>query len=215
MTRQAPPASKNARGLHRLLEVAAVYEGFQRLLGASATRARFSREFIRASPVDRVLDIGCGVGGMLDYLPRDITYVGYDANAGYIRAARRRYGDRGRFVHAAIGEIDGSILGSDFDLVIAKAILHHLDDATAAALIDGAYALLRPGGTLVTIDPVRHEGQSWVALLLIALDRGRAIRTASAYQRLLARSFAQAETWLLTDAARFPYSYFIARMTKQ
>lgn len=201
-------------GLRRVLEIATLYERFQRLLGGTAVRARFSREFVRAAPGDRILDIGCGPGGLLEHLPAGVEYVGYDINPRYIATACERYGDRGRFLHARVGEIDASTLGSGFDLVIAKSILHHLDDATAGVLIEGAHALLRPAGALVTIDPVRHAGQPRLARLLIALDRGRAIRTPEAYRSLLTRTFPQAETWLLTGLIRVPYSYFVARLTK-
>ncbi|HEX2122402.1 MAG TPA: class I SAM-dependent methyltransferase, partial [Thermoanaerobaculia bacterium] len=60
------------RGLYRLLEVPALYESVQRLLGADAARKRFVARFLRPLPGARILDIGCGPGPLLEYLPADM-----------------------------------------------------------------------------------------------------------------------------------------------
>jgi 2-polyprenyl-3-methyl-5-hydroxy-6-metoxy-1,4-benzoquinol methylase len=204
--------SHRSTGIYRLFESAAVYERFQRLLGSDAARRRFVRDFVRPSPGARILDIGCGTGAILDHLPADVDYVGYDLNPQYIEEARRRHGERGRFycarVEAAPEEPGG------FDLVLATAILHHLEDPEAGRLIASAARHLRPGGFLVTLDPVRHPGQALVARLLVALDRGRRVRTPAGYRELATACFPAVETALITDLMAIPYSHFLMRARK-
>jgi SAM-dependent methyltransferase len=202
-------------GIYRLLERAGAYERFQRLLGARAARARFVRELLRPAAGDRLLDVGCGTGSLLDDLPADVEYVGYDFNPRYVAAAEQRYGSRGRFFCARAGEeAPFPRAEGGFDLVVAKSILHHLGDDEAGRLIRNAHRYLRPGGFLVTSDPVVHPGQHPVARLLIACDRGRRVRSPEGYRALVAACFPAVEGILLTDLAAVPYSHFIQRARK-
>jgi SAM-dependent methyltransferase len=204
--------SHRSTGIYRIFESAAVYERFQRLLGSGAARRRFVRDFLRPPPGARILDVGCGTGAILDHLPADVDYVGYDLNPRYVEEARRRHPGRGRFFCARVEEApEETVEDTDFDLVLATAILHHLDDPEAGRLMASARRCLRPGGSLVTLDPVRHPGQPPVARLLVALDRGRRVRTAEGYRGLAAACFPSVETALLTDLLLVPYSHFLMR----
>jgi SAM-dependent methyltransferase len=204
--------SHRSTGIYRIFESAAVYERFQRLLGSDAARRRFVRDFVRPVPATRILDIGCGTGAILDHLPADVDYVGYDLNPRYVEEARRRHAGRGRFFCARVEEAPEELGG--FDLVLAVAILHHLDDPEAGRLMASAHRHLRPGGFLVTLDPVCHPGQSPIARLLVVLDRGRRVRTPEEYRSLAAARFASVETALLTDLIPIPYSHFLIRARK-
>jgi SAM-dependent methyltransferase len=190
-----------------------VYEWSQRVLGADAARRRFVGEFLRPRSGDRILDVGCGTGSLLSLLPADVDYFGFDLNPGYIREARRRHGGRGRFLCAGLGEEPEEVAGT-FDLVVACAVLHHLEDAEALQLVVKARRALRAGGRFVTHDPVRHEAQGWVARLLVGLDRGRRVRTPEGYRELLAGGgFVQVET-TLTTFTRVPYEHFVVHARK-
>lgn len=199
-----------SNGLYRILERPHVYERLQRALGAHAARQRIVREFLRPFAGARLLDVGCGTGSLLDNLPAGVDYVGYDSNPAYIQVARRKYGERGQFFCARVGAEHDSGAGT-FDFVVAKSLLHHLNDQDALKLLTTARRLLRPGGVFFSSDAVRHEGQSIVAKVLMALDRGGSIRTPEGYRRLICGQFPQAETTLVTDLLPFPYSHFIAR----
>lgn len=199
-------------GLYRLLERAGVYERFQRALGARTVRQHFVREVLRPFPGARVLDIGCGTASLLDDLPPDVDYTGYDLNPRYVAEAGRRYGSRGRFFVARIG--DEPRLAGGFDFVVAKGVLHHLNDADAGRLIQGAREHLRDGGCLVTSDPVFHPGQPTIARLLISLDRGRRVRSPGGYRELVAAGFSEVEERLVTGLLAIPYSHFMVRARK-
>ncbi len=58
-------------------------------------------ENIRAVAGDRILDIGCGPGDILDS-PPPVDYYGFDLNDAYIRFARRKYSGRGKFYCRAV-----------------------------------------------------------------------------------------------------------------
>jgi SAM-dependent methyltransferase len=203
--------SHRSNGLYRLLERAALYERFQKLLGADAARRRFVRDFLRPFPGARLLDIGCGTGSLLDYLPFEVEYVGFDLNARYIEAARKQYGSRGRFHCAAVGTEPVTIEEGPFDFVVAKSLLHHLTDEQARQLVATARRCLRTGGVFVSSDNVFFEGQRRVARWLTELDRGGCVRSPEGYRALVEPHFAEVETRLVHDLVAFPYDHFIMR----
>jgi SAM-dependent methyltransferase len=205
--------SHHSTGLHTILDRPGVYERVQRLLGARASRQRIVHEFLRPVAGSRILDVGCGTGSLLDDLPPDVDYVGFDLNPKYIDAARKKYGHRARFYCARAGVGGDGLEERSFDFLVAKSLLHHLNDAEAHQLLQTAARLLRAGGVFFSSDAVRHEGQSAIARLLVALDRGRSIRTPDAYTALAESHFPIVETHLLTDLLAIPYSHFLMRAT--
>lgn len=206
-----PRTSHRSHGAYRLLERPRAYDGLQRLLGASDARQRFVREFVQPCAGARVLDIGCGPAALLDDLPRDVEYTGFDMNPAYIEAAQRRHGNRGRFFCARVGEEGGALPDAQFDVAIARGILHHLDDRGADRLLSSACRLLKPGGVLVSCDGVYTDRLPLVARLLLSLDRGGHVRTADGYRQLFAPHFTRLDAWIVDDLSRVPYRHFIAR----
>lgn len=201
-------------GIRRYLEFPQVYLLFQRLLGSARSTERFAAESIRPFPGAWILDIGCGPAMILDHLPRSVHYVGYDFNPRYIEYARKRHSDRGEFICRKVSEAPRHDLLGQFDIVLAIAILHHLNDAEAAVLIETAHAHLKPGGTLITLDGAYVSGQPLIAKFLLARDRGRHVRTPEGYVSLLRSRFDDVETKIRHDALLLPYTHFITRCTK-
>lgn len=203
-------------GAYSILESPKVYDFVENIVGARKMRERFVNQFVRPFSGARILDIGCGTGVILDHLPEDVEYVGYDLNPRYIALAQKRHGRRGQFICARVDEMpSGTEEDNLFDLVLAMGILHHLDDDEASTLIRTAYHHLKPGGHLVSIDGCYHDGQSRIARFLISRDRGKAIRTPEAYEKLVLSHFTLDETNVATDIFRIPWSGFSMRALKR
>ncbi len=203
-------ASHRTGGLFGVLERPAAYLALQSLLGAQSARRRFVEDFVRPFSGARILDAGCGAGSLLDSLPPDVEYVGFDVNAAYIESARCRYGDRGQFCCAGIEDAVSGDAG-EFDVVVAVAFLHHLDDENVHRLLDLAARALRPDGAFVSIDAVFHVGQSWIARALAVADRGGRVRCPKGYRTLIEAHFEEVHDRVLQDMLRIPYSHYIAR----
>lgn len=180
------------------------YELFHTMVGAHARSQLLVREYIRPLSGERILDIGCGPGSMLPYLPQ-AQYLGVDCNESYIRVARNRYGHRGTFVCDRVSQQSVRDLG-EFDIVLALGLVHHLDDSEARDLFRMAHSALCKGGRLITMDGCYTPEQSSAARYLLSRDRGRYIRTQAEYLSLAGERFNEVQPHLRHDALRIPYT---------
>lgn len=200
-------ASERVQGIWRPLSNPSVYSGFQRLLGAKRSRRRLVEEFLKVRPGERVLDVGCGPGDILEYLPT-VDYVGIDWSPEYIAMARKRFGDRGRFEVADVGHL--KLAEEDkFDIVLGAGLLHHLNDESASALMTRIAAVLNPDGRSIFIDPAWTSDQGVLARMIIANDRGQYVRNAEGYAELASQFFRNVSTHVRHDQLRVPYTHCI------
>jgi len=199
-------------GFRAVLSFPLIYNAFQNMMGARIVRRNFSTNFIRACPGSRLLDIGCGTAWVLEYLPEEIDYRGYDINPEYIAVSRAKFGKRGQFACRLLEESEVVGLGL-FDIVIAIGLLHHLDDETARNVLHLAKIALKSSGRFVSLDPVFAEGQNPIARFIISRDRGRNVRDGAGYLELARHEFnlvegiVQHRTWI-------PYTHWIMECTR-
>lgn len=198
---------QRSTGPWAVLKRPSVYTAVQNLIGGPHLRHYIVERYIRPHPGDRVLDIGCGPADFAPLMP-DVDYLGVDHNPDYIEQARSRYGGRARFLHADVCDANVGIDGA-FDIIIAIGLLHHLGDPQAAALLAAASRRLKAGGRMVTIDPALTRPQHWMARLIIHNDRGRHVRSATEYERLVRPAFGNVVTEVRTDLLRLPYTHVI------
>ena len=194
--------SQRVSNLYRLVTLPAVYRGLMAALGAEGAKARLAAELYRVEPGAKVLDVGCGPASIFPYLP-EVDYTGMDLNPKHIAYAIEQYGERGRFL---VGDASRQLQGEDgtFDLVIASALLHHLDDGRARDLLKSLCRLTRPRGRIVTFDNVWLERQNPIAWSLNKLDSGLNVRFEPQYRALVADLPVTVEGKLYRDLLRIP-----------
>ena len=116
---------------------------------------------------DRLLEIGCGEGANLHHLrTAGVVRFGLDfsgAKAAFARSATDAHtvtGDAGRLPFA----------DESFDAVLIRDVLHHIGDV--AGVLAGARRVLRPGGTLLLVEPNRTSPLILLQAAMIPAERG-------------------------------------------
>ena len=195
-----------ASGFRAILSNAAIYSGFQWLMGADSGRRDLVARYIKIEQGMKILDIGCGPAEILDYLP-PVDYWGFDISRPYINQATKRFGNRGKFICKDLTIVDLHDLPK-FDVVLCIGLLHHLADSTALKLIELASNALKPNGRLYTIDGCLDSSQNMISKLLVRYDRGQHVRTVEGYLKLTGGSFPNT-TATLRHQRWIPYTHCV------
>lgn len=119
------------------------------------------------SPIERVLDIGCGAGNntirLRQVLGGDFSVDLLDLSEPMTsRAAQRVAETNAGMIQPIVSDFrDATLEESSYDVILAAAVLHHLrDDADWQNVFAKIFRLLRLGGSVWISDLVAHETPS-------------------------------------------------------
>jgi len=132
---------------------------------------------LAAAPGKRMLDIGCGTGGVtLACAARGADVIGLDVDAGMLAVARAKPLPDGagtvRWLEAGVGEIVDHIESGSLDAVVSCLAFSELSDSEQTYTLGIAYHLLVPGGTLVIADEILPAGgwrRAWARMRRLGL----------------------------------------------
>lgn len=149
---------------------------------------RMQAAAIRREGLDRcgrVIDVGCGTATFSKMFYPD-NYVGIDLDPVYVEGARARAPQH------TIRQMDATAMqfpDGSFDGGLVVGVLHHLDDDTAAAVLDELRRILRAGGRALVMEQTHSPWTNPIGRLINRFDKGRFIRAPEEYSRLLGRRF--------------------------
>ena len=170
------------KGIRAILGHPVLYTYFGRIIGLADKYRLYMSKFIKPYANIKILDIGCGTAAILDFLPLNICYTGYDINTAYINYARKKYGHRAKFYNKGVNEMT-SRDNEYFDVILADGLIHHLNTSAAKNLFRIGYRSLKSNGFMLTIDPVLTERQRLLERFIISMDRGRHIKSGEEYKK--------------------------------
>lgn len=196
------------QGLKAALKIPGIYSLFQRLVGVDHARRWVTEQYFRTRPGDKIVDIGCGPGDLLEFLPQP-RYVGIDISEEYVREGQRRYGNAAVFLAGTTDDYHNDERVQDADLVICFGVMHHLNDDEAGRLLEFARRNLKPGGRFVGLEPCFLAHQAKLSAWLMARDRGQNVRHEHLWKSLLKSEFPDSSTSVLTGLMRVPYTHII------
>jgi len=194
------------QSIRSVLAVPTAYHLWWTVVGGPALAKILVNEYIQPGVGARILEIGCGPGTIVRYLPPS-EYSGFDLSPRYIELAKKRF-PKAHFVCERVSQFSLAKEQS-FDVVLALGIVHHLDDSEARQLFQIAYDALNSGGKLVTIDGVRTDDQSPAARWLLSKDRGEYVRSEREYVEIASRVFSNIRPSVRHDLLRIPYTHLI------
>ena len=201
------------RGWKSIFGLPNVYRAFQDLAGATYGKSWFIRECIRPRAQDKLVDIGCGPGDILEQLS-EVEYIGIDISERYISEARKRYGGRALFLQGTTEDYRGDERVRNADLVTCIGLLHHLENKEAQQVLSFAQENLKSGGRFVGIEPCFLAHQTAVSRWIMARDRGQNVRLEEEWKTLLRSEFPSSSTAVMTGLLRLPYIHVILDGTK-
>lgn len=105
----------------------------------------------------RVLEIGCGIGGIAARLSHQLLYCGVDVEADVLEVARERFANRAAYTFRHLDFATcpppalAELASHDFDTVLAINVLEHIEDDAGA--VQRMADLVFPGGHVLILVP--------------------------------------------------------------
>ena len=180
-------------------------------MGGRNARKWLAKVFWKLKGGEAVVDIGCGPGTVLKYLPPDVDYVGVDISENYIRAARKRFSAKGTFfLSTAVDFLTHNRTRLNCaDLVLCNGVLHHLSDHEAIEVLKLSKRIMKPYGRLVCLEAVYLTRQTRLSRWIVGADRGRYVRSEQEWKNLISQAFDSYSTNILTGLIRIPYTHIV------
>jgi ubiquinone/menaquinone biosynthesis C-methylase UbiE len=117
------------------------------------TPVRRLPQLLSLKPSDKVLDIGCGYGGLLIYLNRKVGFTqvmeGLDCSSLMVDCARKEFRNRGLESCARIRQGVATRLpypDASLDVVVSTYVIKHLSDELLREMFAEVMRVLKPGG---------------------------------------------------------------------
>jgi cyclopropane fatty-acyl-phospholipid synthase-like methyltransferase len=201
-----------------LLGKSGIYQTFQDIVGAGKVRQFIVKE-LELKPGCKILDIGCGTADILEHLPEDAQYTGFDPNEKYIDHAQKRFKGRGHFYCGMISKetlknksIEYEEFAREkFNIILALGVLHHLNDDEVCSLFELVKNLLLPKGVFLSFDGCYTDNQSPIARLMLDMDRGKFVRTEDGYLQLAEEHFNKLEHKVINNLINIPYTHIVLK----
>jgi SAM-dependent methyltransferase len=191
-----------------ILKHPVIYQTYQNWGGFHQARLQALAKYAPLTAGDRVVDVGCGPGFIVDDLPSSVEYTGFDTDARYIAYANARFGNKGRFLCQEFDRTSAQQVGP-VERVMMNGVLHHLSDEIVHKTLPAIRDALSPGGRLVTIDGCFVDGQSPVAAYLLRNDRGNFVRRQPEYEALMRPHFDEVAVHIEHHLSRLPYTFIV------
>jgi SAM-dependent methyltransferase len=150
-----------------------------------------------------VLDLGCGEGRLPEKIGHISRYHGVDISERYIEYAKSHYGVFGSFAVLDIAHDFSTLVATRPDFILMVGVLHHIDDRSISE-INKAIDVKHGDSISVSLDGVFLQRQRFLARLLLALDRGRFIRSLEAYERLMPK-----REFIVPNFNRIPFDHVL------
>ena len=159
----------------------------------------------------KILEVGCSVGNLTPaFLSfKNISYLGIDIDGQAIGFASKRFASHPNhnFRHVSLEGLASE--GNKFDYILFAGILHHVDDATAAILLNDALKLLSNDGKLIISEPeASRKTDNLLFKAYALLEQGEHLRSKEQMLALLktlpVRIISSEDPLLALNAIPFP-----------
>lgn len=209
-------------GIRKALSLGIMYKTVQFVFSEKNSKKYILEEIVQPAGEDcRLLDIGCGPGNLISFMPETVDYIGFDVNPNYIETAQAANASRAKtdFVLAETSDMftHANLPDNSVDVAIVHGVFHHVNDGIASEMLDLAAKKLKKGGVMLTLEPLWFQDQSGFRKWLMSKDRGKNIKQEADWKRFYADNasdWAEIQYDIRGDLIRF-YDLLVTKLSKK
>ncbi len=138
---------------------------------------------------DRVLDVGCGDGEKTFFVAQQVgAAVGFDPGGASVQSARKRY--KRENLWFLVGQAESLCFAdASFDAAMFNESLHHVPPESQLTALKECRRVLRPGGRLLILEPVRGRGTSGKILKIFNEETESSLSAIKAIESAIGNGF--------------------------
>ena len=193
--------------MKRILEIPQIYNFYQRLVGVYPYMRDFAQKYIHISVKDKkifkILDMGCGTGIIIPYLPKNIEYLGIDCSSKYIKYVQKNNPSKKFLCQSVCKTIDNNDI---YDLVLSKNVVSALSDEQLKKMLDVIIPHCDVNTKIIFSDMDYKSDASIVQRFFQSHERNRYIRSKEDYLKILYLYFNVDKIDEINGMYRIPYS---------
>lgn len=117
-----------------------------------------------------LLDVGCGWGGLLDYLPKGIEYTGVDPVKEFFSFIKQQHADRTLTLKKGQLPNNMPVANDSFDVVVCSMALHCVADLESS--VNTIFAKAKIGGKVIIAD-FRDKAPPLIKKTFLRIDENK------------------------------------------
>ncbi len=185
------------------------YNLYQNLIGSGSFLKRYVETFILPEIRDKnsvkIIDIGCGTGNIVPYIPHNCEYTGVDVSENYIKYLKKKYSHKKNINFIKQNVKEPLSFNEKYDIIISEALIASLNDTNFELLLTEMKNFLKKGGKIVISDMNYKESHCAFEKFLLKNERGCYIRGQDDYKRIIEKYFTIEKTTEINKVYWFPY----------
>lgn len=193
--------------MKRILEIPQVYNFYQRLVGVYPYMKVFSQKYIfpvgKDKKIFKILDMGCGTGIIIPYLPKNIEYLGIDCSFKYIEYVQKRNPNKKFLCQSVCKKITNNDV---YDLVLSKNMMSALSNEQLVKMIEVIIPHCDENTKIIFSDMDYKSNACVVQRFFQSHERNRYIRSKDDYLNFLPLYFNVENVHEISGMYRIPYS---------
>ena len=202
---------KNFHLIKRILDISTVYNLYQYIIGCNKLLKKYSDIFIIPEAQKytcrlNFLDLGCGTGNIIKYLPENINYTGIDYSENYINFDKNKFPQHKFFRKDAK---ESFIFQEKFDIIFSEALISNFNDEEVVNLFKSIINCANPDCKIIISDLNYSSDLSFFEKFLLKNERGNVMRGKTQYEELISGYFKIEKISEVKDLYIIPYKKIV------
>jgi len=160
--------------MKRILRIPQVYEFYINLIGGKKFFKNYADNFLAIKENQSVLELGCGPGNIIHFLPQKINYIGLDLNNDCINYCKKLFPSFDFLIKDIASDFE---FNQKFDVIFSEGVMACLSDEQIENMLKNIYKHSKKDSRIVLSDMNFCSKNSKIQNFFLKRERGKNLRS--------------------------------------